>query len=308
MQNRAGLGIGFALAAAALYGLIPNASRAAFENGVPAVESTFLRTSIIAVVMAIVAILRGESFLVRHAGWPSFLAQAIATVAISVCYLAASQYVPVSLAVLIFFTFPVLILIMAPVIEGHRPSLLRFAIALAAFVGLAIAIGPGIDAFDWRGLALAGVASLGATLQFFSGRVLSRHLAPAALASMVHIFIWPITLTVALLYNGGSINFFPGGSVTGAGYAFLIGLCAIYCVAYSIHLLSLRMAPASVVAPYYNLEPVVTTAVAALILGERLSLAQYVGGGIILGALALASLAERLELAAKPMSPKKLPA
>jgi drug/metabolite transporter (DMT)-like permease len=308
MQNRAGLGIGFALAAAALYGLIPNASRAAFDNGVPAVESTFLRTSIIAIVLAIVAVLRGESFLVPRTGWPSFLLQALSTVAISVCYLAASQYVPVSLAVLIFFTFPVLILLAAPAIEGHRPSLMRFAIALAAFLGLAVAIGPGIDAFDWRGLALAAVASLGAALQFFSGRVLSRHLAPAALASVVHIFIWPVTLAVALTYNGGGINFFPGGVVTNTGYAFLIGLCAIYCVAYAIHMLSLRMAPASVVEPYYNLEPVVTTAVAALVLGERLSLAQYVGGGIILAALALASFVERLELAASRVSPKKVPA
>jgi drug/metabolite transporter (DMT)-like permease len=87
MQHRAGLGIALALAAAAMYGLIPNFSRAAFENGVPAVESTFLRTSIIAVVMAILAVLRGESFIVRRAGWPSFLAQAVSTAAISICYL-----------------------------------------------------------------------------------------------------------------------------------------------------------------------------------------------------------------------------
>jgi drug/metabolite transporter (DMT)-like permease len=303
MQHRAGLGIALALGAAALYGLIPNSSRAAFENGVPAVESTFLRTSLIAVVMAIVAVLRSESFLVPRAGWPSFLMQAVSTAAISICYLAASQYVPVSLAVLVFFTFPVLILLLAPPIEGHRPGMVRIAIAIAAFAGLAIAIGPGIDRLDWRGLALAGIASVGATAQFFSGRSLSRHLAPAAFVSVVHIFIWPVTLAVALIYNGGTITFFPGGGVSGAGYGFLFGLCAIYCGAYAIHMLSLRMAPASVVAPYYNLEPVVTTAVAALVLGERMSLQQYAGGGLVLAALVVASVVERIELARQRMSP-----
>jgi drug/metabolite transporter (DMT)-like permease len=305
MQHRAGLGIALALAAAALYGLIPNFSRAAFENGVPAVESTFLRTSLIAVVMAIVAVLRGESFAVPRAGWPSFLVQAVSTAAISICYLASSQYVPVSLAVLIFFTFPVIVLLVAPTVEGHRPGLLRVAIAVMAFIGLAVAIGPGIDRLDWRGLALAAVSSIGATLQFFSGRALSRHLAPAAFASVVHIFIWPITLAVALIYSGGTILFFPGGGVIGPGYGFLFSLCAIYCAAYAIHMLSLRMAPASVVAPYYNLEPIVTTAVAALVLGERLSLSQYVGGGLVIGALAVASIVERVELAGWRMSTMK---
>ena len=55
----------------------------------------------------------------------------------------------------------------------------------------------------------------------------------------------------------------------------------------------LRNAPASVVAPYFNLEPVVTTLIAALALGERLTLNQYVGGALVLAALAAASLPER---------------
>jgi drug/metabolite transporter (DMT)-like permease len=308
MQHRAGLGIACALAAAALYGIIPNFSRAAFENGVPAVESTFLRTSAIAVVMAILAVLRGESFLVPRQGWPSFLAQSLSTITISVCYLASVQFVPVSLAVLIFFTFPVLVLLVAPLVEGHPPGLLRIGIALMAFVGLAIAIGPGIDRLDWRGLLLAAVSSVAACLQFFSGRALSRHLGPAALASVVHLFIWPATLAIVLLHNGGTIGFFSGGGVTSAGYGFLASLSAIYCVAYAVHLLSLRMAPASVVAPYYNLEPIVTTAVAALILGERLSLSQYTGGALVLGALLVASAIERAELASRRAPPMKAPA
>jgi drug/metabolite transporter (DMT)-like permease len=44
------------------------------------------------------------------------------------------------------------------------------------------------------------------------------------------------------------------------------------------------------VAPYFNLEPVVTTAIAAVILGERLALNQYAGGGLVLAALVASSL------------------
>ena len=57
----------------------------------------------------------------------------------------------------------------------------------------------------------------------------------------------------------------------------MAGVGAIYVVAYMVHMLSLRFAPASTVAPYYNLEPVMTTLVAAVLLGERLNLNQYAG-------------------------------
>jgi drug/metabolite transporter (DMT)-like permease len=55
-----------------------------------------------------------------------------------------------------------------------------------------------------------------------------------------------------------------------------------------------------VVAPFFNLEPVMTTVVAAAILGERLAANQYAGGGLVLIALVLAGLqgkAKRMWLA-----------
>ncbi len=52
---------------------------------------------------------------------------------------------------------------------------------------------------------------------------------------------------------------------------------------------SLRFAPASTVAPFYNLEPIVTTAFAGLLFGEFLTANQYAGGGIVLAALVVSS-------------------
>lgn len=290
MIHRAGLGIAFALAAAALYGLIPNFSRAGFLNGVPPVESTFFRTSIIAIAFAILAILRGESFVLPRAALGSFTVQTLATLVVSVGYLAAGQFIPVGLAVIIFFSFPMVILLASPLIEGHRPGLLRIAVSLFAFAGLAVAIGPSFEGLDWRGILLAAAAAVGGVLQFFSGRAISRHLTPTVFGGLVHVAIWPATLLVALSVSGGTLRFLPGGTVTAWGYGFLVGLAAIYTLAYLVQMLSLRFAPASTVAPFFNLEPVVTTGVAALLLGERLAVNQYAGGGMVLAALLASSL------------------
>ena len=56
-----------------------------------------------------------------------------------------------------------------------------------------------------------------------------------------------------------------------------------------------RVAAASTVAPFYNLEPIVTTACAGLLFGEILTANQYAGGGIVLAALVVSSLLGKRE-------------
>ena len=290
MISRVRLGVGCALAAAGIYGLVPNFVRGAFENGIPPVEATFFRTSIIAIAFALVAVVQGESFRIPRAALAVFAGQAIATLVISVAYLASVQFIPIGLAVIIFFTFPVLIMLASPVVEGKFPGFRRIAIAVVAFGGLVIAIGPSFGELDIRGIGLATAAALGGVVQFFTGRSISRYLTPAVFGSLVHLVIWPATLGVALYVGGGALQMMPGGAGTAAGLYFLLGVAAVYVVAYMLQMSSLRFAPASTVAPFYNLEPVVTTVFAGLLFGERLTSNQYAGGGIVLAVLVVSSL------------------
>ena len=293
--DRARPAILFALSAASLYGLIPSFVRAAYENGVPAVESTLFRTTFIIFALGGFAVLRGERFAVPPAARASFLLQVVATAMISIGYIASLQFIPVGLAVIIFYTSPIIIMVVAPVVEGTRPSLARFATALAGFAGLVVALGFSLAGLDWRGVALAALGAAGYALQFFSGRSLTRHLSPGVMASLVHGAVWPIVLGVVLWQNGGAIRLLDPKGVAVAGYAFLTSVALCYMFAYVIHMLALRYAPASVIAPVFNVEPIVTTGAAAFVLGERLSPHQYVGGVIVLGALAGAALIAQRE-------------
>ncbi len=294
MINRAGLGIACALGAAALYGLVPNFARAAYDTGgIPPIESILFRTFAIATAFAVIAVLQGERLAIPRGAMPSFIGQSVATLLVSVAYIGSVQFIPVGLAVIIFYLFPVLIMVLAPVVEGRNPGILRLLIAVVAFIGLAVAVGPSFEGLDIRGLLLAGLGSAGATLQFFSGRAISRYMPPAAFGGLVHMVILPPILAIALYAGSGTLNFTPGGSAGSAGLLFMTGVGAVYIVAYMAQMLSLRFAPASTVAPFFNLEPVVTTAIAALILGERLQSNQYAGGGLVLAALVASSLLGR---------------
>ena len=290
MHHRAGLGIACALGAAAMYGLIPNFVRGAYINGIPPVESVFFRTAVLAAAFAVLAVAQNQSFGIPRDALGSFIAQIVATLLVSLGYLASVQFIPVGLAVILFFLFPVIIMLGSPLIEGRSPGVVKILIALFAFAGLAVAIGPRFDDFDLRGIALASAGSLGAALQFFSGRAISRHLTPSVFGFHVHVAVLPIVLAVALFVGGGHLQSMPGGAGNGSGLLFMLGLGCIYVVAYLVQMLSLRYAPASTVAPFYNLEPVVTTGLAAAILGERLQTNQYIGGAMVLAALVISSL------------------
>jgi drug/metabolite transporter (DMT)-like permease len=285
------IGIVFALAAASFYGCVPNFARAAFSNGVPAIETVFMRTSVIAIVLGIAAVMQGESFVVPRAALKSFFTQALATFIVSASYLASVQFIPVGLAVIIFFAFPVIVVLASPIVEGHAPSLARIGIALLAFIGLGIAVGPGFETLDIRGVLLAAAAALGCALQFFSGRALGQYLSPAVFGSLVHLAIWPLVLAVVIYAGSGQIRLLSGSS-SAMGLMFVAAVCLVYVGGYFFHMSSLKAAPASVVAPYFNWEPILTTIISGLLLGETLKPNQYGGGALVLAALVLAGFVE----------------
>jgi drug/metabolite transporter (DMT)-like permease len=293
MNNRVGLGIACALGATLFYGLVPNFVRGALNNGVAPVDSTLFRTAFIGIVSGGLAAVRGEAFRIPADRRLAFAAQCLATLGVSVGYLASVQFIPVGLAVMIFYSFPVMIMLAAPLVEGHAPGLSRLAIAAIAFAGLGVAVGPTFDSLDIRGILLATAASVSCAIQFFSGRSLGRSMTPAAFGSLVHLAILPLTLAIAAWVGGGSIGVLTGTDATGLGLICMSGVALVYVVGYLTHMISLRFAPASTIAPFYNLEPIVAIAVAAIFLGERLTSGQYVGGGMVLAALVASGFAER---------------
>ncbi len=129
-------------------------------------------------------------------------------------------------------------------------------------------------------------------MQFFSGRMLSRHLTPAAFGSLVHIAIWPVILGLALGFGGGQLHLLPGSAGPGAdlGPNALLAVALVsftYLGGYFFHMSSVRAAPSSVVAPYFNLEPIVSTIIAVWVLGETMALPQWLGGAMVFAALVI---------------------
>jgi drug/metabolite transporter (DMT)-like permease len=196
-------------------------------------------------------------------------------------YLSSVAYIPVSLAALLFFTFPLLVGLIAVITGQDRLTFVKAFALVIAFVGLVLAFGPALDTLDWRGVALALSASVA--------------------VAVAHVFIAPIFRQ----YDSVSINFLAhlwmllGFAVYGFamhdfvlprhmdGQLFAMASMLLYIAAYTLWSVAIAWIGPVRTAGMMNLEPVISLVVAALVLGERLGRVQIAGGALVLIALML---------------------
>jgi drug/metabolite transporter (DMT)-like permease len=283
IHHNAARGILFAVTATCFYALVPNLARFGVLAGVPALEAVTARTLIIALILGLAAIMTGRSLTVPRAAWGPFAGQTLATLAVSTCYIGSLQFISVGLSVLIFFTFPVIVILLSPLVEGRRLTALEFGLAIAAFAGLALALAPSFQNVSGLGVFLAGLAAIGCALQFYTGRALSPHMHPMAFGSLVHVAMLPFVIALALGSHGRFELVQPGQS--SLVIATSIGLGLAYCAGYFCQMSAVRSAPASIVIPYFNLEPVMTTLLAVIILKEGLTPLHLAGAALVIGSL-----------------------
>ena len=278
VASRAGLA--FALAGATSYGISIVFARMATQAGLSGVSVALYRVVAMFIVAALIAAIWRRRPVIAAGEGRAILALALGGAGVGIGYMSAVAFIPVSVAVVIFFTFPILIVLLSPLVDGGgmRGSLL--VPAAIAFTGVALVIGPGIGALDWRGVALAGLASVSATLQFFAGT--RAH----ATTTLSKIFWVNLAVIPACLIVGALLSALDPPAALRVAPAALTLLIVTYMAALVFQLAALVRASAVVVGLAFCAEPVIATAASAILLGERLTPLQFAGGALVVGAVA----------------------
>ena len=146
-----------------------------------------------------------------------------------------------------------------------------------------LALGPEFGALDLRGIALALLAAIGMALTITFGGEAMRD--QDALLMSVYTNIWMLIVLSVLAAAGGFAL-----PVTRLGIAGLIGVAATYVIAYVCWYIALTVVKPVRLAALFNIEPLVTLAVAWAALGERLSAIQVVGAALVLASILSISL------------------
>jgi drug/metabolite transporter (DMT)-like permease len=197
-------------------------------------------------------------------------------------YMTSVLYISVSLAALIFYIFPVLVMLIEAIISKRKPTPLEAATFAAAFIGLGLALGPSFENLDWRGLVAALTATAGGTMLMVAGSRAVRR--AGALPTFFHMqFIaCSVTAMVMLAFDGPTLPETSLGA-WGLGVA-----CAGYVIGVGMQVIAIKLVEPALVSLIYNLEPLGTLIIAAWLLSERLDTLQYLGGGLVLLSIIIA--------------------
>jgi drug/metabolite transporter (DMT)-like permease len=197
----------------------------------------------------------------------------------SLTYFIALRSLPASLVVLIAYIYPSLV-VAAGWLFLHRAVSAKHLVALAAsFVGLLMLVGGAHFQLAWA-LVLAVASPVIYTAYILVGeRVMGS--VPALAASAV--IITGAAIAFCVLAAIGNELALPR---TAGGWAVVIALAVFPTMfAISLFLAGLPRVGASRAALLSTWEPVVTVALAVIVLGDRLSLAQVLGGVLVLTAV-----------------------
>jgi drug/metabolite transporter (DMT)-like permease len=280
-------GLALALVSATAYGLNISYARLASFAGIQGTTIIFWRVFLMLALAAGVLALTRASLRVAAGERMALVLLGVTTAVVGTAYLSSVAFVPVTVAVVIFYTFPVLVVLLSPFVDGRALTPLRFLIALVAFAGVALVVGPVSEGLDWRGLVLAGIASLGAAAQFFAAaRLVETPTAPKIL--WVHVAVLPVVAAICLAT--GTLQ--SPVVLAAAPFAVAVTILA-YVLAFALQLAALARLPAAVAGLVFCAEPVVAALSAMLVLGETMSLVQAFGGLLVVGAIVANVTSER---------------
>ena len=268
-----------AFASAALYGGNVPAARIASQSGMPGADLIAWRALILMPILLAVAPLTGERILPPPGTAGSILRLAVAASFTAIFYLSSVDHLPVPMAVTLFYTFPLLVMLLSILLERRWPVPTEFGVFALAFLGLLLAVGPSFAGLKPIGMIYALLGAISCAFMFiFAGRVGN---SPIRNTFWTQVAMGPLALAFAF-WNGG-----PAPASVFAVAPIAIGIAmAAYAAGYLLQMMaSSRLAP-SRVSLIFLFEPVAAIVVAWLVLGETLGTLQIIGVALILLALA----------------------
>jgi drug/metabolite transporter (DMT)-like permease len=193
--------------------------------------------------------------------------------------LGAVTYLPVNMAILIYFLHPLMIGVAAMFAGRETASPLRLGALVAAVVGLALAVGFSVGGLSLLGIALASLAAVMAAVIITGSAVAMRDSDSLAVTSYMMLSA-ALCLSVFSLAQG-DVKL----PATGEGWLGFGGVALSHTIGTLTFFGAIPLLGAVRAAMITNLEPVLGIVFAMLILGERMSPVQGTGIALVIASI-----------------------
>lgn len=282
MRSSNALGSLSAFAAAAGYGSAYVVARIAYDYGLNVFTLNFLRFLVLVAACALWMSVRGGDMRLPRRSLAVILSLGVLITTAGLSNFGAIAFIPVSLAILIFYTYPLITLILTSIVERLAPRPVDYLAFLLAFAGLTLALEVSLAGLDPRGVALALLGSVTAAGHL----VVAQHALRIAGLTIVTLY-----MSLAALLLTGLVTMVLGEfavPAAGPGLWSLAFVIAGFCVGMGAMLTAVRMVGPVQTSIIMCMEPPIVIGCAYLLLGERLTATQLLGALLVTTGVVLA--------------------
>jgi len=281
------LGTASALIAATGYGSAYVVARIAYDYGLNSLTLNVFRFLALVVILALWIGFKGGGYRLPLRTLVITLFMGLLIACAGVTNFASIAFIPVSLAILIFYTYPLVTLILNSIVERRAPQGAEYLAFACAFAGLALILDVSVNELNVVGVMLALTGSVTAAAHL----VVAQH---AMRIANVRTVIFYMSLSACVFV--GLVTFAFGQTALpgpGAGSWLLAYIVAAFCIGMGAMLTGVRTIGPVRTSIIMCMEPPVVIGCAYVLLGERLSAVQLLGAALVIAAIVIAQSAPR---------------
>ena len=272
-------GMAFALVTACGLGAITTQAKIFYTDGGNALTLMLARFVVSTLVFGLLLLFKRNSFKVAANNRLALILLGIIWSGAMICYLMAVETISVSLAVLILYAYPLLVLAYSIFARQLTPSIALIMLFCAAFIGLYMALSGAEVKLDTGGILFAALASCGAAFTFICGARVAPSMSPLLMTFWINAI--GLLLILPMMIDRLELPAASAGTIA-------LGLATVfYLVAILSQFEALARLPAARAAFLLNLEPVVSILLARLVLDETLSSLQLSGVILVISVIIL---------------------
>ena len=274
------------------FAVVPTITRTAYDEGANALGVMTPRFAIAALLITAIRLIFG-----KKEGWPSvklamamFFIGAIGVTAVSLLYfIAIGQKIDSSLAIVLWYAYPVLVLLIAWVFEKKRPSTTIVIPLILTLTGIAISAGQ-VEGGNTTAIILVVSSSMIFAVYITVLSKVTQKMGLLTGASILNMGTATGYIVVGLFSTSAFAPVFP---TTGKVWLLITGAAVIgTTLPFLCSLAALKRIPTGMYSVITTLEPVWHIIMGVLFLGEVMTKIRIIGASLTVGGLLLFSALE----------------
>ena len=276
-------GVFLCILCASLFAVSILFSKVVYQYGVGPLLFGSVRAVFAIVICAAFIAFKGGEWLMPKPSRRYILPMSVMLLMVSFGHPTAMKFIPASLASLLFYLWPMLVLVIFSVQNRQFPGIRRIAIFAAAFVGLGLVFGPSIGDVRWEGIVAALIAALGAGFFIILIPKATKYATSMTININTNI---PVAL---ILFCGAVLNENLQVPTAAMGWYALLASGLLYGAAMVVIFYAVTHTGPVISSVLFNAEPLIVTLLATMLFAEILQPVQYMGILTVVAAMMFAS-------------------